>query len=110
MRLYGHHWKMCSCSWCVRRRGDYEPFCRLPYRMDGIQSGFILALLLTMGVIAQEKDKGTAAMILVKPMPRGAFLGGKFFAMAAMFAICLLAAGLACYYYTLLLFEALDTC
>src|SRR4030066_1356771 len=58
--------------------------------------------------IAQKKVKVAAAMILVKPMPRGAFLSGKFFAMATMFAISLLAAGLACYYYTLLLFEALD--
>ncbi|OGN98367.1 MAG: hypothetical protein A2Z71_03290 [Chloroflexi bacterium RBG_13_50_21] len=78
------------------------------YVKNMTQFGIILALLLTMGVIAQEKDKGTAAMILVKPMPRGAFLSGKFFAMATMFAISLLAAGLACYYYTLLLFEALD--
>jgi ABC-2 type transport system permease protein len=72
------------------------------------QFGIILALLLTMGAVAQEKDKGTAAMILVKPMPRSSFLGAKFTAIAAMFAICLIAAGLACYYYTLLLFEALD--
>jgi ABC-2 type transport system permease protein len=78
------------------------------YVKNMAQFGIILALLLTMGAIAQEKDKGTAAMMLVKPMPRGAFLGAKFLALAAMFAICLLAAGLACYYYTLLLFEAMD--
>jgi ABC-2 type transport system permease protein len=78
------------------------------YVKNMTQFGIILALLLTMGAIAQEKDKGTAAMILVKPMPRAAFLGAKFLAMAAMFAICLIAAGLACYYYTLLLFEAMD--
>ena len=78
------------------------------YVKNMAQFGIILALLLTMGAVAQEKDKGTAAMILVKPMPRGAFLSAKFLAMAAMFAICLIAAGLACYYYTLLLFEAMD--
>ena len=78
------------------------------YVKNMTQFGIILALLLTMGVVAQEKDKGTAAMVLVKPMPRGAFLGAKFLSLAAMFAICLIAAGLACYYYTLLLFEALD--
>jgi ABC-2 type transport system permease protein len=78
------------------------------YVKNMTQFGIILALLLTMGAVAQEKDKGTAAMILVKPMPRGAFLDAKFLAMAAMFAICLIAAGLACYYYTLLLFEAMD--
>jgi len=72
------------------------------------QDCIILALLLTMGAVAMEKDKGTASMILVKPMPRGAFINAKFLAMATMFAICLVSAGIACYYYTLLLFEAMD--
>ena len=69
------------------------------------QFGILLALLLTMGAVAQEKDKGTAAMMLVKPLERGVFLAAKYLALAAMFALCLLAAGIACYYYTLLLFE-----
>ena len=72
------------------------------------QFGIILALLLTMGAIAQEKDKGTAAMMLVKPLPRGAFLAAKFAGLASMFAISLAVAGIACYYYTLLLFEAMN--
>ena len=72
------------------------------------QFGVILALLLTMGAIAQEKDKGTAAMMLVKPLPRGAFLGAKFLGSAVMFAISLAIAGIGCYYYTMLLFEAMD--
>lgn len=72
------------------------------------QFGIILALLLTMGAIAQEKDKGTAAMMLVKPLPRGAFLAAKFAALGTMFAVTLAVAGIACYYYTLLLFEAMN--
>jgi ABC-2 type transport system permease protein len=72
------------------------------------QFGIVLALLLSMGVMAQEKDRGTAAMILVKPMPRSAFLAAKLLSLAVMFALCLVAAGFACYYYTLLLFEAMD--
>lgn len=72
------------------------------------QFGILLALLLTMGSVAQEKDKGTAAMMLVKPLPRSSFLAAKFAAQLLMFAITLLAAGIACYYYTLLLFEAMD--
>lgn len=72
------------------------------------QFGLILALLLTMGVVAQEKDKGTAAMMLVKPLPRGAFLGAKFLGLGAMFALSLAAAGIAAYYYTLLLFETMN--
>jgi len=73
------------------------------------QFGVILALLLTMGVVAQEKDKGTAAMMLVKPLPRVTFLFAKFTALALMFAVTIAIAGAACYYYTWLLFGALDT-
>ncbi len=72
------------------------------------QFGIILSLLLTMGAIAQEKDKGTAAMMVVKPLPRVTFLVAKFAAMALMFAVTIAIAGAACYYYTWLLFGALD--
>ena len=72
------------------------------------QFGVILALLLTMGAVAQEKDKGTAVMMLVKPLPRVTFLVAKFTAMALMFAVTIAIAGAACYYYTWLLFGALD--
>ncbi|MFZ2095832.1 MAG: ABC transporter permease subunit [Anaerolineales bacterium] len=78
------------------------------YIKNMAQFGILLALLLTMGAIAQEKDKGTAAMMLVKPLPRGAFLAAKFLGLAAMFAVSLAVAGIAAYYYTLLLFEAMD--
>ena len=78
------------------------------YVKNMAQDGLLLGLLLTMGAIAQEKDKGTAAMMLVKPLPRGSFLWAKFLSLAAMFAICLAIAGLAAYYYTTLLFQAMD--
>jgi ABC-2 type transport system permease protein len=78
------------------------------YVKNMAQFGILLAILLTMGIVAQEKDKGTAAMILVKPLSRGAFLGAKFAALAALFAVSLAAASIACYYYTLLLFEAMN--
>ncbi len=72
------------------------------------QTIVILGLLLAMGAVAQEKDKGTAAMMLVKPLPRGAFLGAKFLGLAALFAISLVISGIAAYYYTMLLFQALN--
>lgn len=72
------------------------------------QFGLVLGLLLTMGSVAQEKDKGTAAMILVKPLSRGSFLGAKFLSQVVLFAICLGIAGLAAYYYTWMLFEAVN--
>lgn len=72
------------------------------------QFGVILALLLAMGAVAQEKDKGTAAMMLVKPYPRRVFLVAKFSALALTFAISLTIAAVACYYYTGLMFGPLD--
>lgn len=66
------------------------------------QFGVILALLLTMGAVTQEKNRGTAAMMLVKPLPRSTFLLAKFGALALMFALTIAVAGAACYYLTLL--------
>lgn len=78
------------------------------YIKNMAQFGLILALLLTMGAIAQEKDKGTAAMMLVKPLSRGSFLGAKFLGLTVMFAVSLTIAAIGCYYYTQLLFESVD--
>jgi ABC-2 type transport system permease protein len=78
------------------------------YIKNTSQFGILLALLMAMGAVAQEKDKGTAALMLVKPLPRGVFLAAKFLALALTFTVSLLIAAVACYYYTMLLFEALD--
>jgi ABC-2 type transport system permease protein len=72
------------------------------------QFGVLVALLVAMGAVAGEKDKGTAALMLVKPLPRGVFLAAKFVALGLTFTLSLLIAAVACYYYTMLLFEALD--
>ena len=72
------------------------------------QFGILLAVLMTMGSVAQEKDKGTAALMLAKPMPRGVFLAAKMVALGLTFAIGIFLAGAACYYYTMLIFEALS--
>jgi ABC-2 type transport system permease protein len=71
------------------------------------QFGFVLALLLTMGAVSQEKDKGTAALLLVKPLPRRTFLRAKFATLAAAFALATTAAALGGYYYTWLLFGSM---
>ncbi len=73
------------------------------------QFGILLALLVTMGAVSQELDKGTAATMLTKPLPRGVFLAAKFVALALTFAVSLIIAGIACYAYTVVLFEALDS-
>jgi len=72
------------------------------------QFGILLAVLMTMGAVAREKDSGTAALILVKPVPRGVFLAAKMVALALTFTLGIALAGAACYYYTTLIFEALS--
>jgi ABC-2 type transport system permease protein len=71
------------------------------------QFGILLAVLMSMGAVAQEKERGTAAMLLVHPLPRLAFLLAKFAALGILFAVSMAVAAIGCWYYTLLLFEAL---
>jgi ABC-2 type transport system permease protein len=72
------------------------------------QFGILVALLITMGAVAQEKERGTAAIMLVKPLSRGAFLLAKFCSISLTLFISLVIAGLGAYYYTLFLFGATD--
>jgi ABC-2 type transport system permease protein len=78
------------------------------YIKNTTQFGILLALLFGMGSIAGEKEKGTAAFVLSKPMPRTIFVLAKFCAMGVTFMISLALAGLASYYYTYVLFGPLD--
>ncbi len=71
------------------------------------QFGILLALLMTMGSVAQEKERGTAAMMVTHPVSRLNFLLAKFTAIGITFALSLALAALGCWYYTLLLFKAL---
>ena len=70
------------------------------------QTGTLAAILLAMGAVASEKERGTAAFVLTKPASRGAFLLSKFLAIAFTLAVATALAGLAGYLYTALLFEA----
>lgn len=71
------------------------------------QFGFLIAILLGMGAVAGEKELGTAAMVLSKPLPRWAFILSKFAAQSAVYLLGFLLAGVGAYFYTLWLFEAL---
>jgi ABC-2 type transport system permease protein len=72
------------------------------------QFGFILAIVLGMAAVAGEKDKGTAAMILSKPMPRWAFITGKFVAQMVVYTVSFIIAAISAYYYTYFLFGPPD--
>ena len=71
------------------------------------QFGILLALLVSMGSVAQEKERGTAAMMLTHPVSRLNFILSKFLALAVTFTVSLGMAALGCWYYTLLLFKAM---
>jgi len=65
----------------------------------------LLVILLTMGVVAQEKERGTAAMLLTKPVRRSAVILAKWLTGMTIVLAGLLVDGLACLAYTAVLFE-----
>ena len=70
------------------------------------QFGIICALLLAMGSVAWEKERGTAGMILTKPASRAAFLAAKLVAISINLALSVaLGCGLG-YLYVVLLYPA----
>ena len=71
------------------------------------QFGVLIAILITMGSVAGEKDRGTAAFLLTKPLGRGAFLGAKVAAIGLLLAMATALAGVLCWIYTAILFEPL---
>jgi ABC-2 type transport system permease protein len=69
------------------------------------QFGILLALLVTMGVVVQEKERGTAAFFLTRPVSRETFILSKFGALLVTFLAALIIAALGCWYYTNVLFQ-----
>lgn len=70
------------------------------------QFGIICALLLAMGSVAWEKDRGTAGMILTKPASRAGFLAAKLVAISITLGV---AVALGCgfsFVYTLMLYPS----
>jgi ABC-2 type transport system permease protein len=71
------------------------------------QAGVLSAILLAMGSVAVEKERGTAALLLTKPLSRGAFLLAKLLAIGTTLLVGVLLAAIGGFYYTAILFEAL---
>jgi ABC-2 type transport system permease protein len=71
------------------------------------QFGALIAILLAMGSVATEKERGTAALILSKPVSRGAFLLAKLVAIAMTLGISTAIAAGGAWFYTFVLFEPL---
>ena len=71
------------------------------------QFGALIAILLAMGSVASEKERGTAALLLAKPVGRGGFLLAKLVAIGTTLALATLLASAGAWFYTLVLFEPL---
>ena len=71
------------------------------------QFGVLIAILVTMGSVATEKERGTAAFLLTKPIGRGAFVAAKVVAIGALLALAIGVSGALCWIYTAILFEPL---
>lgn len=71
------------------------------------QFGVLLTILVTMGSIAAERERGTAAFVLTKPVTRGAFVLAKVTSIGVLLAVAVAVAGLLGWIYTAILFEPL---
>ena len=67
-------------------------------------TGILVAILLPMGLVAREKERGTAAFVLTKPLTRPAFLTAKLLALGLTLTAGVAIGALATYWYTALLF------
>ena len=66
--------------------------------------GIFLAIIITMGTLANERASGTAGMTLSKPVTRGAFVATKFLGIAGSIFGAVAIAGIVAYLLILLLF------
>lgn len=69
------------------------------------QLGAFAAIVLAMGAVASEKDRGTASFVLTKPVGRGAFLGAKLVAQGLVLGLAVLASTVVAWAYGAVLFE-----
>jgi ABC-2 type transport system permease protein len=68
------------------------------------QFGFLIAILVGMGKVASEKEKGMTEMILHKPLPRWAYILSKFTAQVVVYTIAFIVAQGFAFAYTWYLF------
>ncbi len=69
------------------------------------QFGALAAIVLAMGLVASEKERGTAAFLLTKPLSRSSFLLGKIVGLGAVLLLATVLAILAGWVYTAILFS-----
>jgi ABC-2 type transport system permease protein len=71
------------------------------------QIGALAAVVLAMGAVAWERERGTAALVLTKPVSRAAFLAAKIVGLGAVLGLAVAGAVAVGWIYTAILFEPL---
>jgi ABC-2 type transport system permease protein len=79
----------------------------LQYVKNASQFGVLLVVVLMMGAIAQEKERGTAAMLLTKPVRPSAVVLAKWLVSLGSILVSVLISALGCVFYTYILFKDL---
>ncbi len=74
---------------------------------NGTLFGQILLVVFLMGSISGEKERGTAAMLFVRPVERSSFVLAKWLTWVGVLAVAVIVGGLLAYAYTLVLFGGL---
>ncbi len=69
------------------------------------QFGMLTLILISMGLVAEEKARGTLALVVTKPVSRTSVIVSKFLAQTGLFATSAAIGVGTCYLYTYLLFE-----
>ena len=69
------------------------------------QIGILVVLISSIGLVVEEKSRGTAVLILTKPVPRWAFIISKYLASAVLVVGSTLISYFACLYYCGILFD-----
>lgn len=69
------------------------------------QIGMVVVILVAMGAVSRERERGTALLTLSKPVGRGTFVVAKLAALAVTFEISLIVSALFCYIYVGVLFD-----
>jgi len=69
--------------------------------------GALLAIIITMGTAAGERERGSAALLLTKPVRPAVVILCKWLAGMGVLLVGIILAALACWFYTWILFEPL---
>lgn len=76
----------------------------IQYVKNMSQFGVLLIVILSMGSVAQEKERGTAAMLFARPVRRSVMVLSKWLAWVIVIIVSLIPGVLICIGYTLFLF------